>query len=90
MGAGATALPAGSHGRIFVERDGTLVAVPVQVVLTAATQAAVKPLSGTLQVNDAVVTADTAGAQPRASAAAQAAPGFGGSAQGSGAARAVR
>ena len=90
MGAGATTLPAGSHGRIFVERTGTLIAVPVQIILTAATQAAVKPLSGTLQANDAVVTADTAGAQPRASAAAQTAPGFGGSAQGGGAARAVR
>jgi HlyD family secretion protein len=90
MGAGATTLPAGSHGRIFVERAGTLIAVPVQIILTAATQAAVKPLSGTLQVNDAVVTADTTGAQPRASAAAQTAPGFGGSAQGGGAARAVR
>jgi len=64
--------------------------VPVQIILTAATQAAVKPLSGTLQTSDAVVTSDTAGAQPRASTAAQTAPGFGGSAQGGGAARAVR
>jgi HlyD family secretion protein len=90
MGAGATALPAGSHGRIFVKRAGTLVAVPVQVVLTSGTQVAVKPLSGTLQLNDAVVTADTVGAAPRTSAVTQAAPSFGASAQGGGAARAVR
>ena len=90
MGAGATALPAGSRGRVFVARSGALVAVPVQIVLTAATQAAVKPLQGTLQVNDAVVTGDTSAAQPRTTAAAQRAPGFGQSPQGGGAARAVR
>jgi HlyD family secretion protein len=89
MGAGATALPAGSRGRVFVKRSGALVAVPVQIVLTAATQAAVSPLSGTLQVNDAVVTADTSVVQPHA-AVAQSAPGFGQSPQGGGAARAVR
>jgi len=90
MGAGATVLPSGSRGRVFVERSGALVAVPVQIVLTAATQAAVKPLSGTLQANDAVVTGDTSVAQPHAAAAAQSAPGFGQPAQGGGAARAVR
>lgn len=91
MGAGATALPSGSRGRVFVQRAGGLVAVPVQIVLTAATQAAVKPLSGTLQAGDAVVTADTSGAKPRAATSApQSAPGFGQGAQGGGAARAVR
>ncbi len=91
MGAGATALPAGSRGRVFVERSGTLVAVPVQIVLTAATQAAVKPLSGTLQPNDAVVTGDSSGAQPRPAATGQqSAPGFGQGSQGGGATRAVR
>ena len=84
------ALPAGSNGRIFVERAGALLAVPVQIVLTAATQAAVKPVSGTLAVTDAVVTGDNSGARPRAAAPAPAAPGFGQSASGGGAARAVR
>jgi HlyD family secretion protein len=90
MGAGATALPAGSRGLVFVSRSGTLVAVPVQIILTAATQAAVKPLKGTLEAGDAVVTGDSTGAvRPRAAAAGpQAAPGFG--SQGAGATRAVR
>jgi HlyD family secretion protein len=89
MGAGATALPSGSRGRVYVERSGALIAIPVQIVLTAATQAAVKPVSGTLQVNDAVVTGDTSGV-PRASAASLNAPAFGQPSQGGGAARAVR
>jgi HlyD family secretion protein len=88
MGAGATALATGSRSRIFVLRAGALVAVPVQIVMTAATQAAVKPLQGTLAVNDAVVTGDTSAAQAAAPAARNA-PAFGQS-QGGGAARAVR
>jgi len=90
MGAGATSLPTGSRGRVFVERSGTLQAVPVQIVLTSATQAAVKPLSGTLQANDAVVTGEGSGAPP-STGAKQTTPGFGQRAQGGGAAaRAVR
>jgi HlyD family secretion protein len=89
MGAGATALPSGSRSRIFVERGGALVAVPVQIVMTAATQAAVKPLQGTLAVKDLVVTGDSSAAQP--AAAARSASAFGQSPQGgAGAARAVR
>ncbi len=91
MGAGATALPAGSRGRVFVQRSGALVAVPVQIVLTAGTQAAVAPLSGTLQVNEALVTGDSSGAQPTAARSQSNAPAFGQGAQGSGGAtRAVR
>jgi hypothetical protein len=91
MGAGATALPSGTNGRLFVERAGRLVAVPVQIILTATTQAAVKPLSGTLLVNDAVVTGDSSSVPPRAAATAQpAAAPFGQSGSGGGAARAVR
>lgn len=89
MGAGATTLPAGSRGRIYVERAGALVGVPVQIELTAATQAAVKPLSGTLQAGDAVVTADTSGAARPAAGQAKS-PSFGQGAQAGGAARAVR
>ncbi len=76
---------------MFVLRSGKLVAVPVQIVLTAATQAAVTPLSGTLQVDDAVVTGDSSGAspQPHPAVSTQKAPAFGSGAQGGGAARAV-
>jgi HlyD family secretion protein len=88
MGAGATALPAGSRGRIFVERAGGLVVVPVQIGLTSSTEAAVTPLSGTLQAGDAVVTSELTG-QPAATAAKATGPSFGASA-GGGAARAVR
>jgi HlyD family secretion protein len=91
MGAGATAVPAGSRGNIFVLRSGTLVAVPVQIVLTAGAQAAVKPLAGTLNVNDAVVTGDTSGAKPQPVASTrQSAPSLGAGGQAGGAARAVR
>jgi HlyD family secretion protein len=91
MGAGATSLPAGSNGRIFVLRSGALVVVPVQIVLTAATQAAVKPLRGTLQPGDAVVTGDGTGVKAPAQAGArQSAPGFGSGAPTGAAARALR
>ncbi|HEV8021876.1 MAG TPA: efflux RND transporter periplasmic adaptor subunit [Candidatus Lustribacter sp.] len=89
MGAGATALAPGSRGRVFVLRSGAVVSVPVYIVLTAATQAAVKPVTGTLTADDAVVTADTTGAPAHAAATTQSAPGFGQSSQGGGAARAV-
>ncbi len=88
MGAGATALPSGSTGRIFVVRSGVLVVVPVQIVLTSATQVAVKPATGALSTSDAVVTADSTGPQAKASAKA-ASPAFGQSSQSGGAARAV-
>jgi HlyD family secretion protein len=91
MGAGATSVPAGSHGNIYVERAGNLLAIPVQIVLTAGTQAAVTPVSGTLSLTDAVVTGESSGAsRPPAIAAKQSAPGFGQGAQGSAATRAVR
>jgi HlyD family secretion protein len=91
MGAGATSLPAGSRGRIFVLRDGALVFVPVQILLTATTQAAVKPLSGTLQAKDAVVTGDGSGVQPAAPAGTrQTSPGFAQTTQSGAAARALR
>ncbi|MGP6190396.1 MAG: efflux RND transporter periplasmic adaptor subunit [Vulcanimicrobiaceae bacterium] len=89
MGAGATTLAPGSRGRVFVSRAGALVAVPVQILLTAATQAAVKPLRGTLQAGDAVVTADGSASQP-ASAPHTSTAAFGQATQGGGAARAVR
>ena len=80
--AGSSATP-GATGRIFVLRNGKLALVPVTVGLSNGTQAAVKPVSGTLAAGDAVVTADssTSGAVAGASARAGANPltgGFGG------------
>jgi len=74
---------AGSQGRIFVDRDGKLVAVPVQITLVNATSAAVQPLRGTLQAGDQVVTGDGSGQKrstqsgqaPRTQTAPGAAPG---------------
>ena len=52
------AVTAGSFGRIFVQRGGKLVPVPVKVGLVGDTQASVTPLRGTLDENDMVVTGD--------------------------------
>lgn len=91
MGAGATAMPAGTNGRIYVSRNGSLEAVTVQIVMSAGTQAAVKPLTGTLEAGDTVVTGDGTASAPRpATSARQSAPGFGGGNPGGGAARAIR
>jgi HlyD family secretion protein len=85
-GTAASAATPGAHGRIFVERAGNLVRIPVTVGLVSGTLAAVTPASGTLQAGDAVVTADanaTAGAQRATSSASAANPlaaGFGGAA----------
>lgn len=90
MGAGAAAVPAGSTGHVFVVRAGQLLSVPVQITLTAASQAAMKPVAGTLLLTDAVVTGDTSGVAPHAASTAKAATSaFGQSGSGGGAARAV-
>jgi HlyD family secretion protein len=59
---GATSAPTtGGRGRIFVQRDGKLVRVPVQIVLATSTQAAVTPLDdATLAAGDMVVTGGAA------------------------------
>jgi HlyD family secretion protein len=64
---GVSSTPAtGGQGRIFVERNGTLVRVPVQIVLATSTQAAVTPLGDAmLAAGDAVVTGDAAAAAAR-------------------------
>jgi hypothetical protein len=73
-GSASSALATGSHGRIFVLRNGKLVRVPVDLALVTTTQAAVTPQNGaTLQAGDAVVTADgsnASGARPQHQAAA--------------------
>ncbi len=61
--AAGTPLAGGSRGRVFVERDGKLVRVPVDLELVTSTQAAVTPRSGaTLVAGDAVVTGDSSNA----------------------------
>jgi HlyD family secretion protein len=91
MGAGATAMPAGTNGRVYVSRNGSLEAVTVQIVMSAGTQAAVKVVTGTLQAGDTVVIGDSSGAAPQPAASVrQSAPGFGGGNPAGGAARAVR
>ncbi len=52
------AVTSGAFGRIFVERNGKLVPVPVHVGLVGDTQASVTPLRGTLDTSDQVVTGD--------------------------------
>jgi HlyD family secretion protein len=55
---GSSTVVAGMRGRIFVEKNGKLQMVPVQVAMVSGTNAAVTPLRGTLNAGDAVVTAD--------------------------------
>jgi HlyD family secretion protein len=81
-GSGASASTGGTQ-RIFVDRSGKLVRVPVTVVLESGTQVAVKPASGTLVAGDLVVTADSSAATSAQTSHAQAGNpltgGFGGS-----------
>lgn len=61
-GDSAGLMAAGSSGRIFVQRQGKLVRIPVTVTLVSGTQAAVQAPAATLSENDAVVTGDSASA----------------------------
>jgi HlyD family secretion protein len=56
------AVTPGGTGRIFVQRGGKLVPVPVKVGLIADTQATVTPLRGTLGASDQAVIGDNAAA----------------------------
>jgi HlyD family secretion protein len=86
-GNGASASTAGAQ-RIFVDRNGTLVRVPVTVTLESGTQVAVKPSSGTLNAGDQVITADSSAATSARTSHAQAAnPLTGGLGGGQGATR---
>lgn len=73
----AGAVVAGSSGMLFVLRDGKAHAVPVRVDLVSGTQAAVRPLRGELNVNDAVITGDGTSAARQRSNGGNAPPGFG-------------
>ena len=64
-GSASAAIAAGSTGRVFVQRNGKLVRIPVSITLISGTQAAVAPAGdATLVAGDQVVTGDgaTAGA----------------------------
>ena len=63
------AIVAGSQGRVFVQRNGKLVRVPVSITLVSGTQAAVAPAGdATLAAGDQVVTGGGADAKPAARA----------------------
>jgi HlyD family secretion protein len=66
IGTATSAAKPGAQSRIFVERNGALVRVPVTISLVSGTQAAVKATSGTLVAGDAVVTADSSTAHASA------------------------
>ena len=74
-GNAGTAVATGSRGRIFVQRGGTLVRVPIGLALVTSTQAAVTPQNGAkLAAGDAVVTGDsatTSAARPQRQPASQ-------------------
>jgi HlyD family secretion protein len=60
-GSASGAIVAGLQGRVFVQRNGKLVRVPVSITLVSGTQAAVAPAGGaTLAAGDQVVTGDGA------------------------------
>ena len=62
--ASSAAVTAGSHGRLFVERNGKPVFVPVDIDLVAGTQAAVSPRSAanaTLAAGDQVIVGASGG-----------------------------
>jgi HlyD family secretion protein len=66
-GSASSAIVAGAQSRVFVERNGKLVRVPVSVTLVSGTQAAVAPAGdATLVAGDLVVTGDGAAAPARA------------------------
>jgi HlyD family secretion protein len=82
-GSAAGAIVAGAMARIFVQRDGKLVRIPVSVTLVSGAQAAVAPAGdATLAAGDVVVTGD--GAATPARTAPNANPLAGGSTRGGG------
>jgi HlyD family secretion protein len=84
LGSSSAAIVSGSNGRLFVERAGKLVRVPVTITLVSGTQAAVAPAGdATLAAGDQVVTGGGAAAPahaPRSQAPANPLTGGGGGA----------
>lgn len=64
---GAATVAAGSRARVFVSLGSKLRAVPVKIEMVSGTDAAVKPLRGTLSASDEVVVADATRAKGAAS-----------------------
>ncbi len=58
---GASAASAGSRGTLFLEQQGKAAPVHVRIDLVNGTQAAITPLSGTLNAGDNVIVASSAG-----------------------------
>lgn len=73
-GSASSAIVAGAQSRVFAERNGKLVRIPVSVSLVSGTQAAVAPAGdATLVAGDLVVTGDGAATPARAQRAPAAA-----------------
>jgi HlyD family secretion protein len=71
LGSSSTSVTAGSSGRVFVQRNGKLVRVPVSIALISGAQAAVAPAGdATLVAGDQVVTGDGGGTPAHAQRAA--------------------
>jgi HlyD family secretion protein len=84
LGSASAAITTGSTGRVFVERNGKLVRVPVSITLVSGAQAAVAPAGdATLVAGDQVVTGDGATATTAHTQRAAANPLTGGGAGGS-------
>lgn len=62
-GTSGTAAQAGQRGRLYVLRGGKPVAIPVDVVLVAGSDAAIRPRDAALRPGDAVIVADSSSAQ---------------------------
>jgi HlyD family secretion protein len=89
-GSASSAIVAGAQSRVFVERNGKLVRVPVSVTLVSGTQAAVAPAGdATLVAGGQVVTGDGAAAPARAQHTQAAANPLTGGAGGGGAMRGI-
>jgi HlyD family secretion protein len=72
---GSGSLVAGSRARVFVDNNGKLTPVPVQIALVNGTSAAVTPIKGTLQAGEQVVVADGSSQHHAASQSAPGGPG---------------
>ncbi len=82
-GSASAAVVAGSQGRVFVQRNGKLVRVPVRITLISGTQAAVVPAGdATLAAGDQVVTGGGAAATTARAQRVPADPLTGGGARG--------
>jgi HlyD family secretion protein len=67
LGSSSTTIATGTQGRVFIQRNGKPVRVPVSITLVSGTQAAVAPAGdATLVAGDQVVTGDGGSTAPHA------------------------